>query len=71
MEGQTAPPEFLEGVLRNGPDNPGGAIRLPGSGDVTLPAGSSVEGYRRAAEQAVTEGNVPLEYQEVIRRYFR
>jgi hypothetical protein len=30
-----------------------------------------MDSYRRAAEQALTEGDVPLEYQEVIRRYFR
>lgn len=64
-------PEFLEGVLRPGPESSGGSIRLPGSTDVELPPGASAEGYRRAAEQALTEGNIPLEYQEIIRRYFR
>jgi hypothetical protein len=27
--------------------------------------------YRRAVEEAVTDGQVPLEYQEIIRNYFR
>ncbi len=71
VDGQPAPPEFLEGQLRDGPENPGGAVRLPGSKDVTLPPGTSTEGYRRAAEQALTEGDLPLEYQDIIRRYFR
>jgi len=30
-----------------------------------------MESYRRAAEQALTDGDIPLEYQDVIRNYFR
>lgn len=71
ITGQVSQPEFLEGVLRPGPESRGGSIRLPGSTDVQLPPGTSTDTYTRAAEQALTEGNVPLEYQEIIRRYFR
>lgn len=66
-----APPEFLEGVLEAGPENPAGTVRLPGSDEVALPPGRSVTEYQSAAEEALTEGDLPLSYQEIIRRYFR
>ncbi len=70
-QGAGQAPQFLPGELRPGEQSASGSLRLPGSTDVTLPPGTSMESYRRAAEQALTEGDVPLEYQEVIRRYFR
>ncbi|MEX2540376.1 MAG: hypothetical protein WD314_01160 [Trueperaceae bacterium] len=67
-EGETL---FLEGDLRSGPITPGGTIQLPGSDDADLPEGAAPESYRREVERAVTEGRIPLEYQEIIRNYFR
>lgn len=62
---------FLEGDLRPGPAAPGGAIRLPGANDSELPTGRSPESYRREVERSVSEGRIPLEYQDIIRSYFR
>ena len=63
--------DVLPGVLQPGPENPAGTVRLPGDTEVFLPPGRSVTEYRTAAEEALTEGDLPLAYQEVIRRYFR
>ncbi|MEJ2287404.1 MAG: hypothetical protein P8Y02_01965 [Deinococcales bacterium] len=71
LQGGGQAPQFLPGQLRPGAQSASGSLRLPGSKDVTLPPGTSIESYRRAAEQALTEGDVPLEYQDVLRRYFR
>jgi len=71
-EGESDRPEFLQGVLEDGPESPAGAVRLPGQTDVTLPLGSaSPADYAAAAEEALSEGDLPLSYQEIIRRYFR
>ncbi|MEX2535832.1 MAG: hypothetical protein WD273_09580 [Trueperaceae bacterium] len=61
----------LEGDLGSGPLSSGGTIQLPGGDEVELPPGRSPETYTREVERAVTEGRVPLEYQEIIRNYFR
>lgn len=70
-----APPageaEALRGRLGVGPETPGGAIRLPGEADGPLPRGEAGAAYRRELERAVTEGRIPVEYQEIIRNYFR
>lgn len=71
VEGAGSAPQYLPGAVDPAGPSARGALRLPGSQQVTLPPGTSIESYRRAAEQAMTEGNVPLEYQDVIRRYFR
>lgn len=63
--------EFLEGELTGSEVNLGGDIRLPGFTDVELPPGSAPGTYGEAVERALTGGNVPLEYQEIIRNYFR
>jgi hypothetical protein len=71
-DGQAERPEFLQGVLEAGPESPAGAVRLPGQTDVTLPLGpSSPADYAAAAEEALSEGDLPLSYQEIIRRYFQ
>lgn len=71
-DGQAERPEFLRGVLEQGPESPAGAVRLPGQTDVTLPlSGSAPADYAAAAEEALSEGDLPLSYQEIIRRYFR
>ncbi len=64
-------PELLSGVLGDGPESTAGTVRLPGSDEVQLPSGTSTAPYRSAAEEALTEGDLPLDYQEIIRRYFR
>jgi len=61
----------LPGVLQDGPENPAGTVRLPGDTEVFLPPGRAVTEYQTAAEEALSEGDLPLAYQEVIRRYFR
>ena len=71
-EGETQEdPEFLQGQLDAGPENPGGSVLLPGETDVDVPPELRTGDYRRAVEEAVTDGQVPLEYQEIIRKYFR
>ncbi len=70
-EAQGGDPELLPGILQDGPENPAGTVRLPGDAQVTLPPGSSPADYRAAAEEALTEGDLPLEYQEIIRQYFQ
>jgi hypothetical protein len=65
-------PEFLEGSMNEGPNNTAGTVRLPGETNQTVfPEGSSPGSFSRAEEEALTEGRIPLEYQEVIRNYFR
>jgi hypothetical protein len=65
-------PEFLEGRITEGPNNTAGAVRLPGESEQTVfPEGSAPSSFSRAEEEALTEGRIPLEYQEVIRNYFR
>jgi hypothetical protein len=64
--------EFLEGDLAGAAANPAGSVRLPPFTDVELPPDSGqAASFTRAAERAVTEGQVPLEYQQIIRNYFR
>ena len=63
--------EQLPGVLRDGPESVAGSVRLPGSTDVELPQGTNYAPYQSAAEEALSEGDLPLDYQEIIRRYFR
>jgi hypothetical protein len=48
-----------------------GALPLPGDASRTLPAGSSSEPYRRAAESAVLDPRLPPEYQELLKQYYR
>lgn len=71
VEGDAGAVDVLPGVLQDGPENPAGTVRLPGDTDVFLPAGRAVTDYQSAAEEALSEGDLPLAYQEVIRRYFR
>jgi hypothetical protein len=63
--------ERLPGMLLPGPETPGGRVRLPGRDEAHVPEGTSLERFERAVEQAVTDGAVPVPYQEVIRNYFR
>jgi hypothetical protein len=66
-------PEALPSILGPGPEQAVGGVQLPGvapEGDA-FPAGAAGTPYRRAVEQALGEGEVPVPYQEVIRNYFR
>ncbi len=71
LEGAQGEEELLEGQLSAGEVNIGGDIRLPGFSDVELPPEATPDSYGEAVERALTGGNVPLEYQEIIRNYFR
>ena len=59
------PGESKRNIVRSG------ALPLPGDSSRTLPAGSSGEPYRRAAESAVLDPRLPPEYQELLRQYYR
>lgn len=63
--------EFLEGQLLGSEVNIGGDVRLPGFSDVELPPGTTPNQLGEAVERSLTGGNVPLEYQDIIRNYFR
>jgi hypothetical protein len=64
-------PDFLPGQLSEGPNNVAGTARLPGETEETVfPEGNTPGSFSRAQEEALTEGRIPLEYQEVIRNYF-
>ena len=63
--------EALPGLIRPGPETLGGRVRLPGrDSELTLEGGDAAR-FERAVEQAVTDGSVPVTYQEIIRNYFR
>ena len=64
-------PEFVEGVIGGGPTNLAGSIRLPGAAGESGQLTPSAQSYERSNEQAITEGRIPLEYQDIIRNYFR
>jgi hypothetical protein len=71
-EGQRQEPEFLEGSLSRGDSNLAGTVRLPGSSEQEAGNfGVTPSGFQRAEEQAVTEGRIPIEYQEIVKNYFR
>jgi hypothetical protein len=59
------PGETKQNIARSG------ALPLPGDASRTLPAGSSSEPYRRAAESAVLDPRLPPEYQELLKQYYR
>ncbi|MCY4354425.1 MAG: hypothetical protein OXC09_06535 [Truepera sp.] len=69
--GEAGEQDFLEGILGPGLENRAGTIQLPGSDAVDLPGGRSAGDYARAVERAITEGSIPVDYQEIIRNYFR
>jgi len=63
--------ELLPGVVQGGPFTPAGNVRLPGDDQVQLPQGVELGPYATTVEEALGEGDLPAEYQEIIRRYFR
>jgi hypothetical protein len=62
--------EYLPGETKRNISR-SGALPLPGDSSRTLPAGSSNEPYRRAAESAVLDPRLPPEYQELLKQYYR
>jgi hypothetical protein len=62
--------EYLPGETKRNISR-SGALPLPGDASRTLPAGSSSEPYRRAAESAVLDPRLPPEYQELLKQYYR
>ena len=65
--------ELLRGELEDGPLNSLGTLRLPGKEgeEARQVQAADSEAYQRALERAINEGNIPVEYQEVVRNYFR
>lgn len=61
----------LFGLPTDGPETVTGAVRLPGSRAVELPAGTPTAPYSRAAEEAVNSEELPVEYLEILRRYYQ
>lgn len=70
-ESPDAPLQRLSGVRDESGPSQRGEVLQRGSDDVTLPQGGSPESYTRAAEEAISEGRLPLEYQDIVREYFR
>ena len=64
-------PERLEGERGAGVTNRAGETFAPGSDNVNIPGGRSAAEYSRAAEEAINEGRIPVEYQNILRDYFR
>ena len=63
-------PERVTGSRRDGPLSFAGETLRQGDAPDTLPQNGSAA-YRRAAEEVIREGRIPLEYQEIVRDYFR
>lgn len=63
--------EALPGELREGPTTIAGTVRLLEGELPELDFEQLTGEFRRAEEQALREGRLPLEYQELIRNYFR
>ena len=70
VEAKQSEQEFLEGPLGRGQSNQAGTVRMAGAranrGDPT----TNNSNFKRSQEEAISEGNIPLEYQEIIRKYF-
>ena len=71
LGGSERTPERITGIRGDGPTTAGGEALQQGQTPDTLPRTGTPESYRRAAEEVVREGRIPLEYQEIIRDYFR
>lgn len=62
---------YLPGEVTNGATTKSGKVMQPGTLPDTLPQGSAPAGYNHALEQAITEGGIPVEYQQILRNYFQ
>ena len=63
-------PERVTGSRQDGPLSFAGETLRQGDAPDALPQNGSAA-YRRAAEEVIREGRIPLEYQEIVRDYFR
>ncbi len=61
----------LEGKLLDGPSSLAGETNLPGLVEDNFPRVNPSNDFKYSAEEAITEGSIPLEYQEILRNYFR
>ncbi len=61
----------LEGELLDGPSNLAGEVNLPGLAESNFPQADPTNSFRYSNEETTTEGRIPLEYQEILRNYFR
>lgn len=64
-------PERIAGIRGEGPTTVGGEALQQGQAPDKLPRTGTPESYRRAAEEVVREGRIPLAYQKLVREYFR
>jgi len=71
LGGPDRAPERISGIRGEGPTTAGGEALQQGQAPGTLPRTGTPESYRRAAEEVIREGRIPLEYQEIVRDYFR
>lgn len=72
LGGNTGPAERLEGERGKGPSALArGATLEQGQVPDALPGGNNAQSYRRAAEEVIREGRIPIEYQNIVRDYFR
>lgn len=71
LGGPDRAPERITGIRGNGPTTTGGEALQQGQAPDTLPQTGNPGSYRRAAEEVIREGRIPLEYQEIVRNYFR
>ncbi len=71
IEAPQSEPDFVEGQLKQGDSNQAGTVRLAGNQDNTGSTANNKAIFNRSQEEAISEGSIPLEYQEIIRNYFR
>ena len=70
LGGSPNAPVRVLGTQKDGPVSFAGEALQPGKAPATLPQTGSAA-YRRAAEEVIREGRIPLEYQNIVRDYFR
>lgn len=71
LQGPRQAPELLEGEIRSDETTIAGEVRLPGSDQIDVPEGTSSQEFDKAVERAIAEGRIPVEYQEILKNYFR
>jgi len=64
-------PEFLPADLLQGNSMQAGTVRLAGDTQNKGNLNPNQAIYNRSREEAISEGSIPLEYQEIIRNYFK
>lgn len=68
-----SPFTFLQGQRdEEGPASFLGETFMPGTDEeLAFPEGQAPAGFDRAIEEAISEGRIPVEYQDIVRQYFR